>query len=264
MKLNTEKMIAEKADGIGWMTFNNPARRNAMSLEMWEAIDVILEDFENDDSVRVVVMKGAGGKAFVSGADISEFKEKRNNAEAAAHYAAVSEGARARLGNLGKPLIAMIDGFCLGGGLAVALAADMRFATEQSQFGVPAARLGIAYGFDGLRRLVSLVGPAMANEIMFTGNRINADEALRIGLINRVIPGDNIESTVRDLAMTIANNAPLSVNASKVTIKEVLKDADDRDMDNLARISKACFDSADYAEGRQSFMEKRQPVFTGT
>jgi enoyl-CoA hydratase len=264
MKLNTEKMLAEKADGIGMMTFNNPARRNAMSLEMWEAIDTILEDFENDDSVRVVIMKGAGGKAFVSGADISEFKEKRNNAEAAAHYAAVSEGARNRLGNLKKPLIALIDGFCLGGGLAVALAADMRFATDQSQFGVPAARLGIAYAFDGLRRLVSLVGPALANEIMFTAHRIDAAEALRIGLINRVIPADDIESTVRDLALTIVNNAPLSVNASKVTIKEVLKDAGDRDMDNLARISKSCFDSADYAEGRQAFMEKRQPVFTGT
>ncbi len=263
MKLNTEKMIAEKADGIGWMTFNNPARRNAMSLEMWEGIGAILEDFEKDDSVRVVVMKGAGGKAFVSGADISEFKEKRNNAEAAAHYNAVSEGARSQLSNLAKPLIAMIDGFCLGGGLAVALAADMRFATEQSQFGVPAARLGIAYGFDGLRKLVSLVGPAMANEIMFTANRINANEALRIGLINRVISGDELESTVRDLAMTIVNNAPLSVNASKVTIKEVLKDESDRDMDKLARIAKTCFDSADYAEGRQSFMEKRQPVFTG-
>ncbi|MBL4719963.1 MAG: enoyl-CoA hydratase/isomerase family protein [Alphaproteobacteria bacterium] len=264
MKLNTEKMIAEKADGIGTMIFNNPARRNAMSLEMWEAINTILEDFENDDDVRVVVMKGAGGKAFVSGADISEFKEKRNNAEAAAHYAAVSEGARDRLGTLKKPLIAMIDGFCLGGGLAVALAADMRFASEQSQFGVPAARLGIAYAFDGLRRLVSLVGPAIANEIMFTANRIDAKEALRTGLINRVIPGDELEATVRALAITIANNAPLSVNASKVTIKEVLKDSEDRDMDNLVRISKECFDSADYAEGRQAFMEKREAVFTGT
>ena len=263
MKLNTEKMVAEKSDGIGWITFNNPARRNAMSLEMWEGIDVILEDFEKDESVHVVVMKGAGGKAFVSGADISEFKEKRNNAEAAAYYASVSEGARARLAHLAKPLIAMIDGFCLGGGLAVALAADMRFASEQSQFGVPAARLGIAYGFDGLRRLVSLVGPAMANEIMFTATRINAEEAARIGLINRVIPADALESTVREMAMTIANNAPLSVNASKVTIKEVLKDADERDMGNLAQIGKTCFDSADYAEGRQSFMEKREPVFVG-
>jgi len=263
MQLNTEKMIAEKADGIGWMTFNNPARRNAMSLEMWAAVEVILDDFESDETVRVVVMKGAGGKAFVSGADISEFKEKRANAEAAAHYAAVSEGARNRMAKLQKPLIAMIDGFCLGGGLAIALNADMRFAAEGSQFGVPAARLGIAYAFDSLRRLVSLVGPAVANEIMFTANRLSADAALQAGLINRVIAADELEATVRELAMTIVNNAPLSVNASKVTIKEILKDADDRDMDKLAEISKACFDSADYAEGRQAFMEKRQPVFTG-
>ncbi len=263
MKLNTEKMTAEKADGIGWMTFNNPARRNAMSLEMWQAVEVILDDFEGDETVRVVVMKGAGGKAFVSGADISEFKEKRANAEAAAEYASVSEGARARMATLHKPLIAMIDGFCLGGGLAIALNADMRFASEGAQFGVPAARLGIAYAFDSLRRLVTLVGPAMANEIMFTADRLNAETALRIGLINRVIPADDLEATVRELATTIVNNAPLSVNASKVTIKEILKDPEDRDMDGLADIAKACFDSADYAEGRQAFMEKRPPVFTG-
>ncbi|MDD9925960.1 MAG: enoyl-CoA hydratase-related protein, partial [Rhodospirillaceae bacterium] len=124
MELQTDKMLASKEGGIGWMTFNNPARRNATSLEMWQAIEVILDDFEADDSVRVVVMKGAGDKAFVSGADISEFKERRNNAEAAAEYTRISESARAKLANFRKPLIAMIKGYCLGGGLAVALCAD--------------------------------------------------------------------------------------------------------------------------------------------
>lgn len=264
MELQTDKMIASKESGIGWMTFNNPARRNATSLEMWQAIEVILDDFEKDDAVRVVVMQGAGDKAFVSGADISEFKEKRNNAEASAEYSRISESARAKLANFPKPLIAMIRGYCLGGGLATAMCADMRFATEDAQFGVPAARLGIAYGFEGLRKLVSLVGPAMANEIMFTARRLNAQEAASAGLINRVIPADELEDTVRSLALTIGRNAPLSINASKVTIKEILKDAEDRDMARLDEISKTCFDSADYKEGREAFMEKREPVFTGT
>ncbi|MEK9724519.1 MAG: enoyl-CoA hydratase [Rhodospirillaceae bacterium] len=264
MKLNTEKMIAAKADGIGWMTFNNPERRNATSLEMWEAVGVILDDFEADETVRVVVMNGAGGKAFVSGADISEFKEKRNDAEAAAEYAAVSEGARTRMATMQKPLIAMIDGYCLGGGLAIAMNADMRFASVGSQFGVPAARLGIAYAFNSLRRLVALVGPAVASEMMFTANRLSAERALEVGLINGVFAVDELEGAVREIATTIVNNAPLSVHASKATIGEILKDPADRDLDRLAEISKACFDSADYAEGRQAFMEKRPPVFTGT
>ena len=190
MELNTEKMIGEKEGGIGWMTFNNPARRNAMSLDMWEGVETILDEFESDDDIKVIVMRGAGDKAFVSGADISEFKERRNNAEAAAEYARISEGARARLMGVKKPLIAMIQGYCLGGGMAVAMAADMRFATEDAQFGIPAARLSIAYGYDGLHKLVHLVGPAMASEIMFTARRVQPDEAQRIGLINRAVPVD--------------------------------------------------------------------------
>ena len=157
----------------------------------------------------------------------------------------------------------MIRGYCLGGGLAVAMSADMRFATPDSQFGVPAARLGIAYGFAGLRKMVSLVGPAMANEIMFTARRLNAEEAQRTGLINRIIPADELEDTVRNLALTIGRNAPLSVNASKLTIKEIQKDAEDRDMERLEEITNTCFDSADYREGREAFMEKREPEFTG-
>ena len=263
MELNTDKMLAAVENGVGWMTFNNPARRNATSLAMWQAIEVILKQFETDNAVRVVVMKGAGGKAFVSGADISEFAERRNNAQAAAEYTRISESARASLANFRKPLIAMIDGYCLGGGLAVAMCADMRFASPGSQFGIPAARLGIAYGFDGLRKLVSLVGPAKASEIMFTGERLDANEALRSRLINRIVPTDALEDCVRGIAQTIGRNAPLSVDASKVTINEILKDSQDRDMAKLEAITKACFDSADYKEGREAFMEKRQPNFVG-
>lgn len=264
MQLNTEKMTAEKEGGIGWMTFNNPARRNAMSLEMWEAVEAILDDFEADNDIKVIVMKGAGDKAFVSGADISEFKERRNNAEAAAEYARISEGARARMNAVKKPFIAMIQGYCLGGGMAVAMAADMRFASTDSQFGIPAARLSIAYGIDGLHKLVHLVGPAMASEIMFTARRVEPEEAQRIGLINRAVPVEGLESTVREIAETICRNAPLSINASKYTIGQILTDKEDRDYDEIKRLSKQCFDSNDYKEGREAFMEKRSPVFTGT
>lgn len=264
MKLETEKMIAEKDGGIGWMTFNNPARRNAMSLDMWAGVEAILDEFESDNDIKVIVMKGAGDKAFVSGADISEFKERRNNAEAAAEYARISEGARARLNRVEKPLIAMIRGFCLGGGMAVGMAADIRIASEDSHFGIPAARLSIAYGFDGLHKLVHLVGPARASEIMFTARRLDAAEAERIGLINHAVPIDDLEDTVRNMANTICDNAPLSIRASKHTIAQLLTDKEDRDYDEIKRLSQMCFDSNDYKEGREAFMEKRKPVFTGT
>ena len=264
MKLNTEKMLADKEGGIGWMTFNNPARRNATSLEMWAAIETILDDFEADPAIKVVVMKGAGDKAFVSGADISEFKERRSNADAAAEYARVSEGARARLNGMKKPLIAMIRGYCLGGGMAVAMTADMRIASEDSQFGIPAARLSIAYGLDGLSKLVHLVGPAFASEIMFTARRLDAPEAQSIGLINRCVPIPELESTVRGIAAAICENAPLSIKASKFTIGQILKDGSKRDIEAINRLTQECFDSNDYKEGREAFMEKRKPVFTGS
>ena len=263
MNLNTEKMIAEKDDGIGWMTFNNPAKRNATSLEMWQATATILEDFEADNAIRVVVMKGAGDKAFVSGADISEFKNIRQDAAAAADYSKAAEGARHLLSNMRKPFIAMIRGYCLGGGLALAMKADMRIASDDSQLGIPAAKLGIAPGFETLKMLVDLVGPAYANEIMFTGRRLNADEALRIGLVNRVASIDGLEAVVREIANEICDNAPLSIAGSKFTIREVLKEADKQNHAAIAAISKACFDSQDYQEGREAFMEKRKAVFKG-
>lgn len=263
MKLDTDKMIAEKDGGIGWMTFNNPERRNAMSLEMWAAAETILTEFERDDAIRVIVMKGAGDKAFVSGADISQFEEKRSNAAAAEEYSRISESARMMMQSTQKPLIAMIRGFALGGGLGVAMKADLRFASDDSQFGIPAARLSIAYTFDNLKNLVDLVGPSVAKEILFSARRISADEALRIGLVNRVVPAAELEKTVRDFAATLVENAPLSIKASKLTINEIMKDRADRSNDLVDELTRACFDSADYTEGRKAFMEKRKPAFTG-
>lgn len=263
MQLNTDKMLAEVQDGIGWMTFNNPKRRNALSLEMWEGIATIIDAFQRDESVRVVVMKGAGDKAFVSGADISQFGDERSNAEQAERYGTVLAKARQQLNNLDKPLIAMIRGYCLGGGLTVALTADIRIASDDSRLGIPAARLGIAYGYESLKQLVDLVGPAHAKEIAFSAHRLSAEEALRIGLVNRVVPVEELEQTVVELASAIASNAPLSVKAAKMTIEEVLKDPASRNLDSIAQMVRICFDSQDYAEGRKAFMEKRKPLFIG-
>ena len=263
MQLNTDKMIAEKRDGVGWMTFNNPERRNATSLEMWEAIGTIMDDFSSDPDVRCCVMTGAGDKAFVSGADISQFKEKRNDAEAAAEYDRVSNESRRKLAEFEKPLIAMIRGYCLGGGLGVAMSADFRIATEDSQFGIPAARLGIAYTFENVKRLIDLVGPSYAKEILITARRLSAAEAYQVGLINRVVPVNDLESAVREFTDAITENAPLSMRASKLTIAEIVKDKDERDYELVEGLKKACFDSNDYQEGREAFMAKRKPEFKG-
>jgi enoyl-CoA hydratase/carnithine racemase len=257
------KMLAAKEGGIGFITFNQPEKRNAMSVEMWQGLEEILGDFQADEAVRVVIMTGAGGKAFVSGADISQFEKRRANADAQEEYARLTSGGRARLADFPKPKIAAIQGFCLGGGLAIAMQADLRIASANSQFGIPAARLGIAYAFDGLRTLVQLVGPAHARMILYTGTRIGADEAARIGLINKVVPEEKLADAVLELARTIAGNAPLSIAANKLCIDNILKDPADRDLDAIARAGRTCLDSADYREGRTAFMEKRQPRFQG-
>ena len=257
------KMLAQRQDGVGIITFNQPEKRNAMSVEMWTGMGEILDAFAADDSVRVVVLTGAGEKAFVSGADISQFEKQRANADAQQEYDRLTSAGRAKLGAFAKPTIARIRGFCLGGGLAIAMQTDLRIASSDSQFGIPAAKLGIAYGLDGLKKLVSLVGPAHARMILYTGSRISAGEAERIGLVNKVVEPDQLSDTVMEIARTIAGNAPLSIAASKLTIDQVLKDAGDRDTDAIRAASVRCFDSADYKEGRTAFMEKRAPRFTG-
>ena len=257
------KILQSLSDGVGVITFNNPEKRNAMSLEMWEGLGHALTELRDDPNVRVVILTGAGDKAFVSGADISQFEKTRHNAEASEEYSKRSAAQRALLANYSKPTIACIRGFCLGGGMQVAMLTDMRFASDNSQFGIPAARLGIAYGFDGLRHLVSLVGPSWARLLMYTGMRIDAAEALRIGLIERMIPDDQLWGETMLIAETISTNAPLAIKAAKITIAEVLKDESARDMDAIKAIGTACMDSADFREGRQAFMEKRKPQFSG-
>jgi enoyl-CoA hydratase/carnithine racemase len=261
--LKTDKMIAEKDGAIGWMTFNNPERRNAISREMRGAAAEILADFQADPAIRVVVMKGAGDKAFVSGADISEFDKTRANAAQAEQVSEESNAMHAAMEALDKPLIAMIRGYCLGGGLGVALQADMRIAAADCRFGIPAGRLGVAYRFDAIDRLVNLVGPVHATDILFTARQLSAEEALGMGLIHRVVLPERLEAATRELVETIAANAPLSVRSSKVCIRELAKESGDRDMVRVREAIRACFDSADYKEGRLAFKEKRKPVFTG-
>ncbi len=263
MRLQTTRMLAAVDDGIGWITFNNPERRNAISLEMWEALGTILESFAQDDAVRVVVMKGAGDRAFVSGADISEFDTKRGNAEQKKHYGQASANANRWLATLEKPIIAMIRGFCIGGGLATALGADIRFATPDSSFGIPAARLGLGYDYGGLKALCNVVGPARAKDIMFSARYMDADEALQMGLINFLVPIEELEQEVRKYAALIVANAPLTVKAAKAAVNEAMKDPDHRDLKKIDAMVNACFDSEDYREGRRAFMEKRPAIFKG-
>jgi enoyl-CoA hydratase/carnithine racemase len=257
------KMLASVDDGVGLMIFNQPAKRNAMSVDMWAGLGEILDEFREDSAVRVLIMTGAGHKAFVSGADISQFEKQRANADAQMEYDRLTSAGRAKLAAFEKPVIARIRGFCLGGGLGIAMQADLRIAAVDSEFGIPAAKLGIAYGFDMVRKLVDLVGPAHARMILYTGQRFDSAEAQRIGLINRMVPDTELSDVVIDLARTIADNAPLSVAASKVSVSNAMKDAADRDMEAMQRMTAACFDSADYREGRTAFMEKRSPRFQG-
>ena len=263
MQLCTDKVLAEVRDSVGWVTINNPERRNAISLDMWEAFGEAFTAFAADDRVRCIVMHGAGGKAFASGADISQFEKHRSSAEAAEEYAKVSRSNRDVMLGLEKPLIAMVRGFCMGGGLGIAMTADLRIASDDSVFGIPAGRLGIAYDFLNLRNLVNLVGPSKAKEILLTARRFSADEAAAMGLINTVVPADALEAEVAKVTKAIADNAPLSLKASKLTINQVVMDAGARDQALIDQLGRDCFDSEDYREGRTAFMEKREPQFKG-
>ena len=263
MRLDTERMVARSGDGIGWMIFNHPARHNALSLEMWRGIADILEAFAEDAEVRVVVMRGAGGKAFVSGADISEFEAKRGNTAQKAEYDLIADRANRALATFPKPLIALIEGYCIGGGLATALAADVRFATPDSKFGIPAARLGLGYAYEGLAKLARITGPSRARDILLSARILSAEEAKEMGLINRIVDRRDIEAETLAYARVIAANAPLSVQAAKAALDAWERGPSAEEVDAVNRKVDACFDSQDYREGRQAFMEKRKPRFRG-
>jgi enoyl-CoA hydratase/carnithine racemase len=257
-------VLADFVDGVGLITFNRPEKQNAMSVEMWEALARILHAFSQDPLVRVVVITGAGSKAFVSGADISQLETRPADPGARQEYDRCISTTRTALADFPKPVIARIRGHCVGIGVGLALQADLRIAGVDSHFGLSAARLGIAYPPDLVRRLMTLVGPANARMLLYTGATIDAREAERIGLINRAVPDEDLSEAVVELARTIADNAPLSVAAAKVTITEMAKNESARDLKAVERGIAACLESEDYREGRTAFLDKRAPRFSGS
>ena len=260
---STDKVISRKDGNVGYVIFNNPERRNAMSLEMWEATTRLMSEYGKDDSIRVVVLSGAGDKAFVAGADISKFGDERSSEEGVKKYNDAVEAAYASVHEFPKPTIAMIRGFCVGGGMGIASCCDLRIASEDARFAVPAAKLGLGYGYPGVKRLMDIVGPSFTKEIFYTARLFDVMEAVEMGLVNRVVENSELEFYVKDYAATIAANAPLTVDSIKFIVGEACKDESQRDMKHCDDVVQACFNSEDYKEGRAAFMEKRKPVFKG-
>lgn len=243
--------------------FNNPERHNALSVDMWEAVPVLLAQAETDERVRLVVFSGAGEKAFVSGADISQFEDMRAAREAVARYELMAEQALMGIYNFSKPTLACIRGYCIGGGVNVAMSCDIRIASSDAVFSIPAARLGLGYRYSAMKNLVDLVGPGVAKDLFFTARRISAVEAKEVGLISRVCAPDQLPALLAEYTQALAANAPLTVRAGKAIVAEILKPSPEVDFDKCKQLIQGCFQSEDYAEGRKAFMEKRKPVFRG-
>jgi enoyl-CoA hydratase/carnithine racemase len=255
--------LTHPGDGVAWLVLRNPARLNAVRLEMWEAIPGAVASVAADPAVRVLVLRGAGEEAFASGADISEFGSRRGDATSATAYEETTSRAFDALLGFEKPLVAMIAGVCIGGGLALSACADLRIAADDARFALPAARLGLGYHYAGVERLVQLLGPSAAAEVFFTARRYDAGEALRIGLVNRVVPRAELTAFTTAYARDIAANAPLTLRAVKRAIGETLRDPARRDLDVVRRLIADCFTSQDYSEGVRAFLDKRTPAFRG-
>jgi enoyl-CoA hydratase len=260
----TEKLLLQKDGPIGWITFNQPEKRNAVSQEMWQAMPEYVADLAADPAIRVVILRGAGETAFVAGADISQFKDRRRNAADEEEYRRISGAGSDSLARLGKPLVAMIHGFCIGGGVSIAITCDLRIAADDARFGIPAARLGLGYHYKGMEKLMSLIGPSYTKELFFTARTdFSAQDALRMGLVNQVVPKADLERFTRDYAHTMSRNAPLTQRSAKASVEQLLKPEAQRDYALLDKLIKDCFDSQDYQEGVKAFSEKRRPKFQG-
>jgi enoyl-CoA hydratase len=260
----TDTLLCEVTDGIATVTFNRPDKHNALSMEMQAGVPVVAVALSQDPDVRVVVMTGAGDRAFVSGADISEFGDRRTEVDARAAYDRSTGSMLSAWRELTKPVIAMVRGYCLGGGLLTALQADLRIAADDAQFGIPAAKLGLGYSAGGVESLARVVGASWAAELLFSARRIDAETAVRIGLVNHVVPSESLRDEVMDLAAGIAANAPLTIAAVKAALTQLGRPAAEHDQARVQAMVEACFRSDDYREGQRAFLEKRPPNFTGS
>ena len=261
--MQEQKIYGRRDGAVGHLVFNNPAKLNAVSLDMWDAFVGILKDYEKDPDVRCVVVSGAGGKAFVSGADISKFESERANAEAQVRYDAISKQGYEALYEFPKPTIAKITGYCIGGGMNLAACCDLRYCNEGARFGVPAAKLGLGYGFLRIERLSRIVGLPRAMEFLFTAKQYSSKEAYEMGLVHGVTADAELDALVGGITGAIAQNAPLTIALAKAAAREIAKPESKQDHKRLETMAQACFDSDDYKEGRRAFMEKRKPAFKG-
>jgi enoyl-CoA hydratase len=253
----------EKRGAVGWIIFNQPAKRNAINGAMWRGIPPAMARFDADPQVRCVAFRGAGTEAFASGADISEFEQIRAQKSSVAEYDGLLDQVLHSIQGSRKPSVAMIHGFCMGGGLEVALACDLRYCGQSAQFGIPAAKLGLAYNVEGHKRLLETVGHAWAREIMFLGRRYSAEEGLAMGLVNQVFPDSDLERETGSILSALCENAPLAIANSKTILEEYVKSAGAPDHARMAASIERCAKSDDYEEGRRAFMEKRKPRFRG-
>jgi enoyl-CoA hydratase/carnithine racemase len=260
---STERVQCRRDAATLHIRFNNPARHNALSVDMWEALPPLLAQAAADERIRFVVFSGAGEKAFVSGADISQFEDLRAAREAVARYEAVAEAALQSIERCATPTLACIRGWCIGGGVNVAIACDIRIAAADAVFSIPAARLGLGYRYSAMKNLIDLIGPGAAKDLLFTARKVGAEEARTLGLVSRVAPADGLEALLAEYTGSLAENAPLTVRAAKTIAAEILRTSPEADLERCQQLIGECFASEDYAEGRRAFMEKRRPLFKG-